>query len=270
MTYAEVFKDYIRSARRGTQFGSSVKTMAKLEPFLGFLFKSWWRVQVKGLDKIPAEGPALIVGNTGGVIPWAGIMLSYAMMAREHNPRRLNICCDMDWVEDERIHHLGRELGFVPWSSENVKRLFAQGELVAVFPEGVQGSVKPFSERYRLRDFDWTRVIPAIEENVPVIPLATLGCEESFPVLTNLQDFAKWAELPAFPVTPFMPWLPFPANVLSSFPVRWKMSVLKSMQKHCENRDETYDAAPAFAREIEGEVQAELNRLLRQRVKAIL
>lgn len=270
MTYTEGFKDYIRTARKGTQFGSSVKTMAQLEPFLGFLFKSWWRVQIKGLDKIPSEGPALIVGNSGGVIPWAGIMLSYAMMAREHRPRRLNICCDMDWVEDERIHHLGRELGFVPWSSDNVKRLFAQGELVAVFPEGVQGSVKPFSERYRLRDFDWTRVIPAIEENVPVIPMATLGCEEAFPVLTNLQDLAKWADLPAFPVTPFMPWLPFPANVLSSFPVRWKMSVLKAMQKHCEGRDETYDTAPAFAREIEGEVQAELNRLLRQRVKAIL
>lgn len=271
MTFTEVFRDYIRTARKGTDFGYSVKTMAQLEPYFGFLFRTWWRVQIKGLERIPAEGPALIVGNTGGIIPWAGLMLSYALMSRGSNPRRLNICCEMDWIEDERIHHLGRELGFVPWSSDNVKRLIAQGELVAVFPEGMQGAIKPFSERYRLREFDWTRILPALEEQVPTIPLATLGCEEAFPVVTNLSDLAKMLDLPAFPVTPFMPFLPFPLNVLGSLPVGWKMSLLKPMErKTYETRDEIYEAAIPFAREIEGQIQAELNRQLRQRVKAIL
>lgn len=271
MSFAEVYKDYIRNARKGTEFGSSVKTMAKFEPYLGFLFKSWWRVQMKGLERIPANGPALITGNTGGILPWAGLMLSYALMTRTASPRRLNICCEMDWIEDERIHHLGRELGFAPWSSENVKRLLAQGELVAIFPEGIHGAVKPFSERYRVRDFDWTRLLPAFDEHVPIIPLATVGCEESFPVTVNLDDLAKLLELPAFPVTPFMPWLPFPLNVLSSFPVTWKMSVLRALDyKNCDSREQVYETAIPLARELEGEIQAELNRLLRQRIKAIL
>ncbi len=271
MSFAEVYKDYIRTARKGTEFGSSLKTMAQLEPYLGFLFKTWWRVRLKGLERIPAEGPALIVGNTGGVLPWAGIMLAYALMTRPQNPRRLNICCEMDWIEDERLHHLGRELGFAPWTSDHVKRLFAAGELVAVFPEGMHGAVKPFSERYRVRDFDWTRILPALEDNIPVIPLATVGCEESFPVAVNLDDLAKWLDMPAFPVTPFLPWLPFPLNILASVPVTWNMSVLREQEfKKCQSREEIYETAIPLARELEGEIQAELNRLLRQRVKAIL
>jgi 1-acyl-sn-glycerol-3-phosphate acyltransferase len=271
MRFAEVYKGYIRTARKSTQFGSSIRTMANLEPYLGFLFRTWWRVQLKGLERIPAEGPALIIGNTGGIIPWAGVMLAYALMNRQTGPRRLNICCEMDWIEDERVHHLGRELGFVPWSTDHVRRLFSEGELVAVFPEGMHGAVKPFSERYRVRDFDWTRILPAIEENVDVIPLATVGCEEAFPITTNLSDLAKWLELPAFPVTPFMPWLPFPANVLASFPVTWDMTVLKQHNyEKCGSREEIYSTAIPLARELEGEIQAELNRLLRQRIKAIL
>ena len=271
MSYTDAYKEYIRVARKGTQFGSCVKTMAWLEPYLAFLYKTWWRVQLKGMDRIPAEGPALIVGNSSGTMPWPGIMLAYALMAREHNPRRLNICCEMGWIEDERLHHLGRELGFVPWSADNVKELFARGELVAVFPEGIDGAVKPFAERYRLSRFDWTRILPAIEAGVPTIPLATLGCDESFPVLANLQDLAKWLDLPAFPVTPFMPWLPFPLNMLGSLPVAWKMSVLRAHEEITANetREQMHAAAVPLTDELEGEVQAELNRLLRQRVKAI-
>lgn len=270
MSFTEVYREYIRTARKSTQFGSSLKTMAAFEPYLGFLFKTWWRVQLKGLERIPGEGPALIVGNTGGILPWSGVMLAYALMTRPANPRRLTICCEMDWIEDERLHHLGRELGFAPWSSENVKRLFDAGELVAVFPEGLQGALKPFSERYRVRDFDWTRILPALEEHTPVIPLATVGCEESFPVATNLTALADWMELPAFPLTPFMPLLPFPVNVLGSFPVGWNMSVLKPLDYPKGNtREEIFQTAIPSARQLEGEIQAELNRLLRQRVKAI-
>jgi 1-acyl-sn-glycerol-3-phosphate acyltransferase len=269
VSFAESYKSYIKAARKATQFGSSIKTMAQLEPILGWLYNNWWNVKFQGLERIPNEGPALIVGNTAGIIPWTGIMLAYALMAKKEFPRRLNILCEMGWIEDERIHHLARELGFVPWSADNAKKLFANGELVAIFPEGIQGAIKPFSERYRLREFDWTRALPALEENVKILPMATLGCDESFPILANLDFVAKALDLPAFPVTPFMPLMPFPFN-MASLPGKWKMHVLKAIDyKKVETRNERYETAVTISRELEGEVQAELNRLLRTRVKSI-
>jgi len=270
VSFVESYKSYIKAARKATQFGSSVKTMARLEPILRWLYKHWWHVDFSGLEKLPREGPALIVGNTAGIIPWTGMMLAYALMLRKEAPRRLNILCELSWIEDERLQQLVREMGFVPWSADNAKKLFAQGELVAIFPEGIQGAVKPFSERYRLREFDWTRMLPALEENVKTFPLATLGCDESFPIIANLDGVAKALELPAFPITPFLPLLPFPFN-MASLPGRWIMHVLKPTEyARVETRNERYETALTLSRDLEGEVQAELNRMLRKRIKSVL
>lgn len=269
MGFVREYKSYIRVARKPTQFGSDLKIMAKLEPLLGWLYKNWWHVSFKGIERIPLQGPALIVGNTAGIIPWPGLMLSYALMARKSSPRRLNILCEMDWIEDKNVQEFAAKIGFVQWSKDNARALFSRGELVAIFPEGVQGAVKPYSERYRLREFDWTRILPALEENVKICPLATLGCDESFPIITNLDGVAKVLDIPAFPVTPFMPLLPFPFN-MASFPGRWDMHVLRPADYgQLETRNERYETALTLSRQLEGEVQAEINRMLRTRVKAI-
>ncbi len=269
MSFSETHKSYIKAARKATQFGSSIKTMAQLEPLMNWLYHDWWKVETKGLERIPHEGPALIVGNTAGILPWPGIMLAFALMAKKASPRRLNILCEMGWIEDERLHHLGRELGFVPWSADNAKALFAKGELVAVFPEGIQGAVKPFSERYRLREFDWTRILPALEEHIPIIPMATVGVDESFPVLANLDGLAKILNLPAFPITPFMPLLPFPFN-FASLPGEWKMHVLKPVDyPQVSSRNERYETALSLSKQLDGEIQAEINRILRTRTRSL-
>ncbi len=270
MSFSDSYKSYIKAARKATQFGSNLKTMAQIEPLLAWLYKNWWHVDCDGIDRLPQEGPALIVGNTAGIIPWPGIMLAYALMVKRAFPRRLNIMCEMGWIEDERVHHLARELGFVPWSADNAKKLFAKGELVAVFPEGIQGAVKPFSERYRLREFDWTRILPALEENVKIFSMATVGCDESFPIVANLDFVAKLLEIPAFPITPFMPLLPFPFS-MASLPGHWQMKVLKATEyAKVESRNERYETALTLSKNLEGNVQAEINRMLRARNKSVI
>lgn len=269
MGFTSTYKSYVKANHKGNSFGSDLKTIAGVEPILSFLYKNWWNVKLDGLERLPHEGPALITGNTGGVLPWPGLMLMYALMAAKAYPRRLNILAELNWIKDERIYQFACALGFVPWSADNAKRLFAEGELVIIFPEGLQGAVKPFSERYRVRDFDWTKFLPAIEENVPIYSLATIGCDEVFPVLANLDWLAKFLDLPAFPVSPFMPFLPFPANLIS-LPSRWKMRVLKKQSyTGGQSRNENYETAMALARNVEGEVQAELNRILRARSKSL-
>ncbi|HEY9777259.1 MAG TPA: 1-acyl-sn-glycerol-3-phosphate acyltransferase [Planktothrix sp.] len=266
--FAAFYKDYVKDAFRSeNQFGFDVRMVARIEPLLKFLYNNWWKVNFQGLERLPKEGPALIVGNSGGLVPWAALMLLYALMSNKNNPypRRVHLVADLDWINDERVYTYLVQLGFVPWSADNLKHLFANGQLVAAFPEGLQASAKPFTDRYRILDFDWTRLLSAVEENVPILPLATLGCEEAVPTIANLDWLAKFLNMPAFPVTPFFPWYPFPLN-LGSLPIQWRMSLLNNSDyPQGSNRDTIEETAKSQSRFIEGEIQAELNRLLRAR-----
>jgi 1-acyl-sn-glycerol-3-phosphate acyltransferase len=268
-TFAANYRSYVRNASSSeTHFGFDLSSVAKAEPYLAALYKHWWKVCFQGAERLPKEGgPALIVGNSGGAVPWPALMLMYALMSSKANARRINLLMNLSWIEDQRLYSALTDIGFVPWSFDNAKSLFEAGELVAIFPEGAAGHTKPFSERYRLREFDWTQFMPAIELNVPIYSLATLGSDESIPILSNLEELAKLLGLPAYPVTPFFPWLPFPSNLIS-LPVPWTMHLLKPIPYQAgTNRDSLEDIACSYARFIEGEIQAELNRLLRGRTK---
>ncbi len=269
--FTEKHRGYIKGVQgKDLGFGFDLRKVAQAEPLFSFLYEEWWHVQMSGLDRLPKEGPALIVGNTSGLVPWPAMMLMYALMNHKKYPRRLNIVADIDWVQDEVIRAAALELGFVPWSSENVKTLLKAGELVAIFPEGVNAANKPFSERYRVRDFDWTRLLPAIEEGVHIYPLATIGCEEAIPNILTPENLKKLLGLPALPVTPFFPWFPFPLN-LASFPIQWYMSVCRHVPyKTTTDRDALEELSKRQTRFVQGVIQAELNRLLRGRVKSYI
>lgn len=264
----QLYPEYVaRATSEIDPFGFDIDTIAQFQPVLAFLYEDWWKVELTGLEFLPKTGPALLVGNAGGALPWPGLMLLYALMTDKRNPRRLAILANMDWIGDERLHRLLLGLGFVPFSATNAKQLFAAGHLVAIFPEGAAGLSKPYSERYRLRPFDWTKLLPATEEQVPQFPVATLGCDEAVPVLGNLDGLARFLNLPAFPITPFFPWMPFPLNLLS-LPGAWQMRVLKShLQQVGKQRDELENTAKSNATLLEGGIQAELNRLLRARLR---
>lgn len=258
-----IYQDLVKSSE--TLFDFNLEAVEKIEPYLSFLYKQWWRVDLTGKDFLPKHGPAFIVGNSGSILPWPGLMLLFALMNEKPYPRRLHIMADMDGIGDERLYTFLTELGFVDWSADNAKRLFAAGEVVATFPEGIAGLTKPYSDRYRLMDFDWTKFLPAAETKVPIYSLCTLGCEDSLPVFGNMPKVAQFLGLPEYPITPFFPWLPFPANLLS-FPGKWQMRILKSHRfDFDQEHDDLEDLAKKQARHFDGEIQSELNRLLRKR-----
>ncbi len=268
--FADTYADYVREASSvNGRFGFDLATVEKIEPLLSFLFHSWWRVDLKGLDFLPEAGPALIACNAGGGLAWPPLMLMYALMANKKQPRKLNVLADIDWIDDERVYRFLVDIGFVPWSSANAKALFDKGQLVAVCPEIQAGMTRPFSERHRLRELDWTKMLPAVESKVPVYPLTTLGCDEAVPVLGNFERLARLLNLPAYPVTPFFPWLPFPISLISSLPVAWHMRLLKPTHHEIAKKNTDSKAvARKLSSLVEGEIQAELNRLLRTRIKS--
>jgi len=248
------------------RFGFDINSLARIEPLLQFLHQMWWRIELKGFERLPKEGPALIAGNTSGIIPWPGLMLIYTLLAKVENPRRVSIAIDMDGVEDQRLYNLMTEIGFVPWSKDNAKKLFEQGQIVAIFPENSTAAMaKSIWMRNRICEFDWTKFLPAVEEGVPIFSLSNLGVDECNSTIVNWDGLAKFLGWKAFPVTPFFPFLPFPFN-LATLPFPWEMTILPSNPyKSPKDREEQQRIAKEQAFLCEGDVQAEINRRLRIR-----
>jgi len=140
---------------------------------------------------------------------------------REHPARRQV----RPLVEDEVFHfpYLGtflNRMGGVRACPENAEKLLAAEELVAVFPEGIQGIGKLYRERYRLQRFGRGGFVKlALRTGSPIIPVAVVGAEEATPLLAKFTWLARALGLPHLPVTPTFPLLG-PAGLLP-LPSRW-------------------------------------------------
>jgi 1-acyl-sn-glycerol-3-phosphate acyltransferase len=193
-----------------------------VEPFFGFLYDRWWRVKVEGAHRVPAHGRVLLVSNHAGILPWDATMISVALLREHPLPRHprflvLNWAFDLPWISA-----FIRKVGGVVASPYNALRLLEQDHLVAVFPEGVKGTGKPFAERYRLQRFGRGGFVEiALRAGAPIVPVAVVGSEEIYPKLGDLPAVARALGAPFFPVTPTFPWLgPLGAVPL---PSKWRI-----------------------------------------------
>ncbi|POX46263.1 glycerol acyltransferase [Streptomyces sp. Ru71] len=184
------------------------------------VYEKYFRVEVKGLENIPAEGGALIVANHSGTLPLDGLMMQVAV--HDHHPagRHLRLlAADLVFVLPV-VNELARKLGHTLACSEDAERLLGQGELVGVMPEGFKGIGKPFSERYKLQRFGRGGFVStALRQGAPIIPCSIVGAEEIYPMIGNAKTLARLLGFPYFPLTPTFPWLG-PLGALP-LPTKW-------------------------------------------------
>jgi 1-acyl-sn-glycerol-3-phosphate acyltransferase len=200
-----------------------------VEPFFAFLYDSWWRVKVTGAERVPAHGRALLTANHAGILPWDATMISMAILREHPLPRYprflvLNWAFDLPWISAGM-----RKVGGVAASPFNAMGLLEQDHLVAVFPEGVKGTGKPYSERYRLQRFGRGGFVEiALRTGAPIVPVAVVGSEEIYPKLADLPTVARLIGAPYFPVTPTFPLLG-PLGVVP-LPSKWRIEFLDPIE----------------------------------------
>ncbi len=199
-------------------------TDSVLMPLIRPLYRDWFRVQMRGLDNVPGAGPALVVANHSGVLPFDAIMLQVGIYDEHPRHRSLRVLSADLVYELPVLSGLARRSGHIRADRELAAKLLCAGELVGVFPEGFKGIGKPFSERYRLQRFGRGGFAStAIQAGVPIIPCAIVGAEEIYPMIGNARGVARVLRLPYFPVTPLFPWLgalgavPLPSNWIIEF-----------------------------------------------------
>ena len=204
------------------EFGRDAKFTETIRPLLEFLYTVWWRVEPAGVENVPAEGPALVVANHSGVLPWDGVMITLALR-HEHPARRecRMLALDMFALLPFLAPALART-GAVRASQENGERLLRAGELVGVFPEGVKGVGKRYRDRYKLARFGRGGFVRlALRTSAPIVPCAVVGAEEIHPVLAKADWVGRPFGLPYFPITPSFPLLG-PLGVVP-LPAKWSI-----------------------------------------------
>jgi 1-acyl-sn-glycerol-3-phosphate acyltransferase len=200
-----------------------------VEPFFGFLYQTWWRVKVTGAERVPAHGRALLTANHAGILPWDATMISMALLREHPLPRYprflvLNWAFDLPWISAGM-----RKVGGVVASPFNAMRLLEQNHLVAVFPEGVKGTGKPYGERYRLQRFGRGGFVEiALRTGAPIVPVAVVGSEEIYPKVADLPVVARLIGAPYFPVTPTFPLLG-PLGIVP-LPSKWRIEFLDPIE----------------------------------------
>jgi 1-acyl-sn-glycerol-3-phosphate acyltransferase len=192
-------------------------------PFFEFLYDSWWRVSAEGVGNVPGHGRGLIVSNhSGALFPFDATMIGMAIQ-KQHPLPRWTRALVLNWAfELPFISFFMRKVGGVPASPFNATRLLEQDDLVMVFPEGVKGTGKPFSERYRLQRFGRGGFVEvALRTGAPIIPVAVVGGEEIYPMLHNSAALGKLTGAPFVPITPTFPWLG-PLGLIP-LPSKWRI-----------------------------------------------
>jgi 1-acyl-sn-glycerol-3-phosphate acyltransferase len=188
------------------------------------LYSRWFRVEVRGIENIPASGGALVVANHSGAVALDSLMTAVAVHD-EHPQHRFLRMLGADLVfQTPFLGELARKGGVTLANNPDAERLLASGEVVGVWPEGFKGIGKPFSERYKLQRFGRGGfVTAALRTRTPIVPCAIVGAEEIYPILGNMPALARLLGLPYAPITPTFPWLgplglvPLPSKWLIEF-----------------------------------------------------
>lgn len=204
------------------RWGLHPETLRKFAPIMYVLYKKYFRVEATGLENIP-DGRVLYIGNHGGQIPLDAMMAGLALLLESEPPRIARAMVER-WVPTVPfVSSLFTRIGAMIGDPNNARDLLLHDQSVMVFPEGVRGSGKLFKDRYQLQRFGTGFMRLALETNTPIIPVAVIGTEETYPSIMNFKSLAKLIGAPYFPVTPFFPLLgplgllPLPAKVTVRF-----------------------------------------------------
>jgi 1-acyl-sn-glycerol-3-phosphate acyltransferase len=144
------------------------------------LITDYFHATLRGDEHIPRQGGALIVSNHALFALDTAVLGALLVRDIGRNPRFL---ADRKLWEIPGLHQLITAIGALPGEPHAAQTLLKRGELVVVYPGGVDDSLKLDEARYRLQwktRAGFARV--ALAARTPIIPVVGLGIDEMYSV----------------------------------------------------------------------------------------
>ena len=247
----------------------------QVKNWVGPVIKRYFRAEVHGLDAIPAVGGALLVSNhSGGMFTPDVLVFAPAFYHKFGFDRPVYTLAHYGVFIGPLAEWLHR-VGVIEASRENAAKALRTGSLVLVFPGGDYDSYRSTMEENKIDFAGRTGYVrTAIESGVPIVPMVSIGAQESQLFLTRGNWLAKRLGLERLrteilPVTfgfPFGFSVLFPPNIpLPTKIVTQVLDPIDVVKEFGENPDVA--GVDAHVREV---MQAALDRLAKKRRFPIL
>ncbi|MBX7433304.1 acyltransferase family protein [Mycobacterium sp. Y57] len=184
---------------------------------VGPLIRRYFRAEVRGIDSIPDAGGALVVSNhSGGMFTPDVLVFAPAFYERFGFDRPVYTLAH-DSVFIGPLGDLLRRAGVIEASRDNAAGALRDGGVVLVFPGGDYDAYRPSSTGNRI-DFNGRKgyVRTAIESGVPIVPMVSIGGQETQIFLARGESIARRVGLnrARVEILPISVGLPFGLSVM--------------------------------------------------------
>jgi len=187
-------------------WGLDLELCGKLLKVLVPFYRNYFKVRVFGKENV-GKKPYMVVSNHSGQVAIDGLLLQMAFALEVDPPRILRGMVDRTMSTFPFFGQIATAAGSVLGDRKNCEYLLKRGESILVFPEGVKGIAKNTPDFYKMQTFTKGFFRLALANHVDILPIATVGAEEFYPIVHHMKGLAKALKLPAFPLTPLFPWL---------------------------------------------------------------
>jgi len=159
---------------------------------VGPLIKRYFRAEVRDLDRVPAAGGALMVSNHSGGMLTPDVLVFAPEFYNMFGYDRPIYTLGHDMIFLGPVGDWLHRLGVIEANRENAAKALRDGAVVLVFPGGDYDSYRPtFTEN--VVDFNGRRgyVRTAIEAGVPIVPMVSIGAQETQLFLARGDSIAR-------------------------------------------------------------------------------
>jgi 1-acyl-sn-glycerol-3-phosphate acyltransferase len=193
-------------------------------PALRTMSRLYFRADVTGLERIPASGPVLLIGNhSGGIMIADTFVFAQAFYDHFGADRRFNQLAHDLVFKAAGPRTLVQRYGTVPASPENMTRALHDDAALLVYPGGDEETFRPSWETGEVHFAHRTGFVRlALEHGVPIVPVVAVGGQETGLFLgpdTRLAKALRLDRLARLKVLPLVIGPPFGVTVLD-FPGR--------------------------------------------------
>jgi 1-acyl-sn-glycerol-3-phosphate acyltransferase len=201
-------------------------------PLMWLLASFWYRGEVRGLGNVPDSGPVLLVGNHSGgnmtpdTIVFTLAFNTYFGVERAFYQLAHNLVLSMPALASLR------RFGTVAASPANARTALESGAALLVYPGGDYEVHRPSWERNRV-DFDGRKgfIRLALQENAPIVPVVSIGGQETALFLSRGERLARLLaldrmfRLKVLPVSLALPWIVNVGDMLGHLPLPAKITI---------------------------------------------
>jgi 1-acyl-sn-glycerol-3-phosphate acyltransferase len=231
-------------------------------PLMWLLATLYFRAEVRGLERVPEDGPVLFVGNhSGGNMTPDSLVFVLGFNTYFGVERPLYALAHSMVTSFPLIGRIGKKWGIVTAGPGAATAALDSGACVLVYPGGDVETHRPWTARHEIR-FSGRKgfLRTAREAGVPIVPVVSSGGQQTYLPLTDGAWLAKalrldrLGRLKVLPVSLALPWGVNVGDMLGHLPLPVKLRVevlppIDVAERFGDDDDRAYDYVTSLMQE---------------------